>query len=155
MIQKHYDYCQKTLELKDTLEQGFVALGERLKKIRDDRLYEGEWDDFQSYCEEMKMSEATASKIIGIYEKFIVLGGFSPAEVAKIGGWTTVAEALPFIKTKKDAEEILNEMANRNRQDLRIYLKERRTGLPQEKCNHSDTYQIEICRKCGQRKQVL
>ena len=149
----HYDYCQQTLTLKANIEHSFLALGERLKKIRDQRLYEPSWTSFYEYCEEMKMNESTASRLIGIYEKFILEYHFEHQKLLEAGGWSVISECLPVIKSKNDAEEWLHKAKTLSRGDLRKELKEKKTGITETGCRH-DYYMLRVCRKCGEKTRV-
>lgn len=149
-----YQYCSKTLELKDMIERSYLVLGERLMKIRDGELFRGQWETFEAFVNDMKMSKATASKIINIYQRFVVEYGISPERILGAGGWSVVAEALPLIRTKSDAEGWLHSMEHLSRDDVRREIREKRTGISQIKCNHDNSYTIKVCRDCGFKEAV-
>ncbi|MDL5400733.1 hypothetical protein QSI00_24520, partial [Escherichia coli] len=66
----------------------FLLLGERLKKIRDEKLYIPSFEAFWCFAEEeIKLSESTCSRLISVYEKFILEWNIDPADVVAIGGW--------------------------------------------------------------------
>ncbi len=116
-------YCEETLALKEGLELGFLTLGERLLRIRDERLHAPQWEDFDEFVAELKMAPSTVSRLIGIYQKLVLEYKIAPAQIGKAGGWTVVAEV--FVEAK--------------------------TGVLQRDCKHADTYTIKICRDCGER----
>lgn len=153
-LQKNLEYCEKTLTLKSALEEGFVALGERLGRIRDEELYKPQWSTFAEFLEEMKLSEATASKMISIYQKFVIGFGIAPEKIALAGGWNPAYEISTFAQTKKEAVEWLEKSSTLTRQDLRKELQERKSGIPMKECKHKDTYTIKICRDCGEREKI-
>jgi hypothetical protein len=145
--------CVETIELRQRLDIDLLELGRRLMEIKEKKLWQGAWDSFVEYLDDLKVNENTAYKIIRIYQLFIVECKLSPARVAKVGGWT-LAETLPAIKTTRDAMkwfDIASQM--RNRTDLRRTLHEEKKGVNMMTCAHEDTYTIKICRDCGVRFQ--
>lgn len=140
-------FCEETVLLKRSLEIGFIDIGARLYRIREERLT----DDWESFCEEMQISQATASRLIGIYQKFVLDYNFAPAQIAEAGGWTVVASVLPLITSKSEAIHWLSRAATLTRKDLRIELIEARTGIEQSHCPHPDTFTVKICRTCKER----
>lgn len=151
-IQDH-KYCEDTLKLKDVIENSFLMLGERLKKIKDEDMFKPQWDSWDEYLEEMKMSQATASKLINIYSKFVLEYGISTDILLESGGWSTLAELLPYAKSKEDANELIHEAGILTRKDLRVKLNERKSGIAQEECLH-EFYELRICRKCQLKEKI-
>jgi hypothetical protein len=147
------NFCHDTLELKGTIENSFLVLGERLLKIRTERLYEPQWQAFDEYVNEMKMSEASANKLISIYQKFILEYKIPSNLLTLAGGWAVVAEILPVV-TKDTVKDWLNKATVLSRQDLRKEVKEARTGIDMSKCEHKNFYTIRCCRDCGDRIAV-
>lgn len=150
----NYGYCKETLTFKVKLEEGYLVLAERLKKIRDERLFAQGWEYFGDFLEEMHMSETTASKMINIYEKFVLEWKFSSEDLLQAGGWSSIAETLPIVKTREDAEDALLQAGTLTRGDLRKYVTEKKTGKPMDLCLHEDSYNINICRSCGERRAI-
>lgn len=144
----NHEFLESTIALRDEIEQGFLVLGERLKKIRDEQLYEPEYTDFEEFVAELRVSRSTAYKLIGVYEKFILIGGLDPATVAK-QGWGNLCLFLGLIKNKADAQRIFDRISPLGRGDAAKELIEMKTGKPQADCKHLDTYTISVCRECG------
>lgn len=150
----NFDYCKETLKLKDDIELHFVEFGERLSRIRELELYQPNYETFGEFCKELKIHESKASKLINIYDLFVVKYKFKPVQLSRAGGWSVLATVLPVIKSKKDAIHWLAEAQYCTKDDLEISVREVRKGIDMSKCKHKDTYQIEICRICGERKQI-
>jgi hypothetical protein len=150
---KNYNYCEETISLKKTIESSFLEMGKRLRDIRDKRLYEPQWTSFPEYLAEMKLSESQASKLINIYNKFVLEYQFTTEEILQTGGWAVLAEVLPVIRDKESATEWLEKAKNLTMQDLRIEVKERKTGKSMDGCKHENTYTITICRDCGNKQR--
>jgi hypothetical protein len=152
--QKRHDFCKQTIELKKEIESNFVELGRMLHEIKDNRYYEAGWTSWEEYCMELKISQSTISRLIRIYEIFVLRYDFAPRQIAEAGGWTVVAQLLPEIneKTAKDDVKVwLGEMADLTRSDAQKAINERKIGVPVDDCLHDDTYTIKICRVCGER----
>ena len=149
-----YNYCEETTKLKQSIEVSFITLGERLRRIRDEKLYEGQWETFALYLMDAKISEATASKLINIYQRFFVEWNFPSEKLVEAGGWTVVASLLPVCKTKEQAEEWMDKALVLSRPDLEKEIREVKTGMPMITCKHSDSYMIKICRHCGERERI-
>lgn len=146
---KSFSYCEQTLALKDKIEGHFLELAQRLKVIRDNVLYRPQWDTFDLFCDEMRLDESKASRLIGIYETFVDRYKFAPAQLTTIG-WTTLAETLPLIKTEDEARHWLEQATHLRRQDLRKTIREYKAG-EEKVCKHEETYILEICRACNER----
>lgn len=150
---KQHEFCLEALDLKKNIECDFIELGMLLSKIKEFRYYEAGWSSWEEYVMELKMSEASISRLVRIYEVFILRFKFAPAQLAPIG-WANVAELLPQIKEttpRNDVQGWLGEMVNLPRQDVRRAIIERKTGISMADCKHKDTYTIKICRGCGDR----
>lgn len=147
-------YCDETLEFKDKLEAGFLELGKRLANIRDNRLYEGKWDNFELYLMEFKnLSESTATKLINIYKKFVVEYGIKESDIVKAGGWSLLAETLPVVSNKKEAQHWVHSAGILNRTDLRRSIRETMTGVEMKDCKHQ-WVTFRLCTCCGLRERV-
>lgn len=146
--------CTEALKLKKNIEMNFIVLGEYLLKIREEKMYEGQWDSFGEFLEEMHLSEPTANKIINIFKTFVLQYNVPRKEIADAGGWTKLYVTLPLVKSKKDALHWIEQSSVLSIRDLSKEVKERETGIEMRKCKHADTYTIRICRDCGDREQV-
>lgn len=146
-------YCQDAIEMKKNIEGGFVDLGEYLYNIKEHNLYEPQWSSFLEFCYELRMSQNVINKLIQVYKMFILDYGLKKEELTT-AGVSLIYDVLPAIRSKKDAQHWLAQASLLTRSDLRKELTEHKTGVPMAKCKHKDTYHIEICRDCGDRKQI-
>lgn len=156
-IQKkqNYDYCQGALELKKNLEYGFLKLGEMLYKIKMEEKFTAGWESWDEFQMELKMSSATISKLIRIYEIYVVQYGFTQEKLYSAGGWSVLAETLPVVSTKKEAEYWLSEVPNLTLRDVRVLVQEKKNeGTEKESCTCENTYTVVICKDCGHSHQV-
>lgn len=150
---QNLDYCNQTIYLKKNIEKNFLVLGENLKNIRDARLYYPQWEDFETYCWELDLSEPTASKLINIYEIFVLACGITSDRLASSKGWSSLAEALPLIKSKEDAERYLHLRDTLRAKDYRDTIRAEKKGQPIELCSHSNSILIRWCKTCGYKHQ--
>lgn len=141
------DYCLETIKLRDTLEQGFLVLAERLHRIYEGKLYEGQWSDWGEFLEDIRFDNVTASKLIKIHQVF-VLEYHIPRKMLSTVGREICYELTGVVKSKEDAMQWLEKGDSLRREDVRIAMKEQKTGIKQVDCQH-DFYTLEICRKCG------
>lgn len=150
---KPLEFCEETISKKHVLEMGYLELCARLKEIRDKELFKGRWENFEDFLNDpsMDMDKGTASKMISIHEKLILEYKIKPTIIANAGGWSKVAELLPIIESKKDAEEWLAKSAILSKSDLRKEIHEQKTGIKMSNCKHEDYYMVKICRSCHDR----
>lgn len=148
------NYCEETRKLKGALETGFIKLGERLKKIRDERLYEGRWNNFEEFVADMQMSEATASRLITVYSKFILEYGMDSDEIGSIG-WSTLYVLAKSVDNKKEAKEFVEKALVCKRSDLEEELREKKAKANSRECEH-DYFEVHFkqCKKCGVRVKI-
>lgn len=154
-IIKPLEFCAHTIAFKHFIETQWLELAGQLKQIRDKELFKGRWESFEDFLGDptMAMDKGTASKMINIYEKFILEYHIKESRIAQVGGWAKVAEILPVVKNKKSAEEWLDSAASLSKADLRKEIHEERSGIQMSKCKHEDYYIVKICRCCGDKIQ--
>lgn len=145
-------YCKETVLLKNKLEESFLELGERLYKIRNERLYEQEgYESFALFVWELKMSESSASKIISVYEKLILELGVEKEKVIAVGGYSIAYPIAQFVKTKDEAENWLDKGAVLTKKDIEEEIREVKKGI-----HTCDMYELHIkqCKICGKKEKV-
>lgn len=135
-IKKHADFCQQTINLRNVIEMGFLELGERLHKILEGKLYEGNWDSWADYLEDLKLTPASASKLIRIHQVFVLEYKFSKKQIAAVGKEVSY-DLTRVVKTRKEAEEWLDRGQDLRLDDVRIAIKEHKSGVMQVDCHHN------------------
>lgn len=149
----NYNKCLSVIEFKKNIELMFLELGKALMEIRDGFLYEGSWDTFEEYLDEIKISPSVASRLITVYRTMVLDYQLEPTLIANAGGWSNAYEIIKVSPTKEEAEKWLIESENRMPKDTKILLREAKTGVSQETCPH-DYYLLKVCRKCGDKIRV-
>lgn len=148
----NFGYCQETIALKGDLELSYLDLASRLHKIQLNKMYEPNYETFDEFLEEIKLSRATASKLINIWRRFVIQFKIKPRVLADAGGWSVVAELLPVVENKSQAEKWLLSAKETRRGDLRKNLLELKTGVLMMKCKHKEVDVICFwkCKRCGE-----
>jgi hypothetical protein len=142
-----YKQCEKAIQLKGQIENGYLTLAALLKDIRDGMLYQPQYSKFSEWLQELDMTEGTASKMITTYDTLILSYEFDEQEIQKIG-WTKGYMVAQASDDKQDAKELVELAKVQTSNDLRQTLKEKKTGVDQMLCEH-DLQTFSICKKCG------
>ena len=150
---KALEFCEETLQLHLEAEGVFLSLAKRLKQIRDEKLFGTQWSSFGEFLNEMKLTEAKASRLITVYEKFVLGWGIDTPKLLTAGGWTNLYELGRFAKTKEEALEWIERRATAMESHFRESLRIARKGL--EDCKHEEYYELRICSRCGHRERIF
>jgi len=100
------EYIQGTLALKRHLEGVFIELGERLYNIKKDEMWQGSYNNFSEFLVDLGISDAQASKLSQIYQRFVLDYGVEVHELAKFGIKRLYA-IIPLIKDEKSLNKAL------------------------------------------------
>lgn len=146
------EYCQETIELKRGLESGFIVLAERLSKIKQEQMWEGQWFSFSEYLAEMRITDATASKLIAVHKLYVEKYKIDESLLIETN-WSTLYEMRELVGEKPKAEviQIIKDFSILKRDDAREALREAKNGV----CIH-DWIEIHLrsCTKCAKREKL-
>lgn len=145
-------YCQETLQLKTTIEKGFLMMGERLYRIRSEKLFSPQWSSFNEYLQEFgNMTPGTASKLINIYLRFVEEFQIPEHKLLQAKGWTNLAKIAAISHTKEEADEWLEKATTLSSRDLDREIHEHVHGTDMNKCEHTEaeTMVLHVCDQCG------
>lgn len=147
-ISVNRNFLRETIELRKSIDEGFLNLGERLKKIRDNKLYEIDYESFDLFLSELKISSGTASKLIQIYEIYILEYKISYEKLSQ-SNWTSLYEMLPLATSKEKAVNLVEHGSLMRREDIKSKVREAKFG---KNCKHQ-YYELHIkqCKVCGER----
>lgn len=148
-------YCNDTIEIKEDIETSYIDLAEHLYNIKEHNIFMGQWESFEEFSMELKMSSNMVNKLMQMYKLLILGFGMTHKQILTAGGWSSIQEVLPVITDKKTAIKWLQNAGTLTRSDLRKMLRELKTGIDMTKCKHPDTYLIRICKTCGDKHQVF
>lgn len=156
LAKTNFDYCRATIKLKNDVELSYLDLASRLYKIHAEKMYEPNYEDFQEFLDEIKVSKTNAYNLMTIWERFVIQFNFKPKLLADAGGHTVIAEILPYSDSKAKAIKWLRQATYSSRRDLRIMLKEASTGVDMSSCKHDNKVVITFteCETCGDRERV-
>lgn len=142
-------YVRETLKLRDTIEGAFIALGERFYKIREESLWHGMYESYAEFLADMRVSEATASKLMQVYRTYIVEFKIAPSKLAKIG-YSNLYMAIPLIE-KHGVESAIEKAASLRREDIQDEVREDAHG----DCAHDwENITIRACMTCGKKERL-
>lgn len=143
------DYCNEAIALKKKIEGGFLELAEHLTNIRNNNLWQSQWQTWEEFLVELDWSPATASKLISVHERYVLQYNIAPAKLVKTS-WSNLYELLPLVTSQETAEEYVHKASVLRREDLREERREALHGV----CNHEDEFEVHIwqCRCCGRRR---
>lgn len=147
-----YNLCEQAENLKKNIEVTFLALGEKLKVIRETNAWEGRYEDFNDFTDNgLKMNKGTVSKLIQIFETFVERYKF-PRETLAEASWTNLYTVIPLIENKQDAETWVDRASTLTRTDLGRFIKEKKTGKDMTTCDHDYEEIVMLkCKECGQK----
>lgn len=140
------DFCNETIKLKKGIESGFIALGERLDRIKNEKLWQGEWDSWYEFLLEMNLSEATASKLINVYNTFVVSFKI-PAEKLAKAGWSGLYEIIPICDSRQKAVEMVEKVSLLKRDDMREELRVAKIGEHEHDWHDLHLRKCSVCQR--------
>ena len=150
-----YQYCQKAIAIKHQVEGNFMQLAEALYNIKTKGLWEEAYSSWDEFRDEIKLSDATISKLMKIYALFVVEYGFTTKQLSDAGGWSVLAETMPLIGSRSDAEAWLHKSTTLSLRDIRKEVLEAKLGVSATtECKHSNSYVIRVCPDCGTRERL-
>lgn len=144
----NHEYLKSTIALKSTIEEGFLKLAERLYKIREEILWESEYDNLEAFLLELDLSSSTCSKLCSIYEHWVLKAG---AKVEELGGvsWTSLYSSIGRLETES-SEDVLHDVKNLTRQDIIEKGRELKHGT----CERHEWVNIRFCTKCNKKEKT-
>lgn len=147
--EKSYEYCQETAQLVRGVKTAFMLLAERLYRIKKQKLYKPTYEHFYLYCDEIDMHESIASRLIGIYERFVLEHQIALDDIKDIE-YTKLNEIRKVSTTKELAEHWIEEAKVLPIRELKMRIKALTAGVDEMKCEHGNTYLVRCCRTCGE-----
>jgi len=146
------DFLQQTLILKRSLERDFLELGARLKRIRDERLYEGTYDSFREFLDDAKLTESFASRLITIHSRFIEQFHMKQDELSDIG-WSSLYQIASYTEDEEEAIELVGLAKRVRRVDLEDEIRERKTKCSEHEFGE-ERIVLKKCIHCGKTVRV-
>lgn len=140
------DFCRDTLQLAKSIEESFLVLGERLYRIKVDKLFAGSWESFSEFLGEAKLNEATASKLITVYRTFVETYNVDRDLLAAAGS-SALYEVIPLISNKEEAVEFAEKATTLRREDLRQEIREKRKGAHEHVWEPMHMRRCTVCNK--------
>lgn len=153
LVESPSEYCASTIALKKTIESGFIVLGERLARIKAEKMWESQWSSFAEYLHEMNINEGTASKLIAVHQTYVQKYGLDENLLIE-AGWSNLYEVRNIAgesKNKQEVEDLVRKVTTLKRDDTREMVREHKNP-------HCDHNWIEIhlrqCTECAKREKI-
>lgn len=136
-------YLNVTIKLAKAIAQSFLALGERLMIIRNEKLWRTGYESFGEFLKETDLSEGNASKLIQVYEHYVLKFNI-PKELVSTKPYSTLYHMKKELDTKEKAEKFLEDSDGLTRDEAVRLHRERLNP----NCEHKNTYTVTFCRDC-------
>ena len=119
------EYCAETIALKKTIESGFIVLSERLTRIKEERMWEGQWSSFSEYLAEMNITDSTATKLITVHKMYVQEYNLDDTLLMQ-AGWSNLYEIRHMVggKKKEEVEDFVKQVSLLKRDDTRQMIRE-------------------------------
>jgi hypothetical protein len=134
---------QAVTNLKKTMEDNFVSMGQLLSEIKRTKLFKRKgYKKFKDFVEnEFNMAGSFASKLIGIYELYIQKLDIDETSVKEIG-LDKLNMIKPFVKdaSYQESEEWIEKAENKPTVDLREEIKDLRKKKKEQEKTLQDIY---------------
>lgn len=121
------------------IETHFLELAARLYKIREEKIWEGTYESYQDFLDDIHVSRGNASMLEAVHKAYVLEGH---ATFKKVGtSYSKLYEAIPLIAEKGVDYAILT-ATTQTRSDIKELVREKKHG----DCSHEEL--ITICAGC-------
>lgn len=154
--QNNFNYITDTIALKNSIEISYINLAQRLNEILVKRMWEPNYESFEEFLEDIKISGKKAHRMILMWNKLVVEYQIPEHKIITAGGWTVVETVMQYARDRATAEEWLEIAQHNTRSDLRKLILEAKTGIKMELCSHKNKEVItfERCLDCGDSRRL-
>lgn len=146
------NFLRDTIKLKVDTEAAFLELAARLHKIHTEDIWKSEYDSYNMFLMDARISKATASKLESVYFVFVLKHQIPSNKLAEVG-WSSLYSIASRADTKEKAEELVDRAKLLTREHLAQSLKNEHGQ--QDMCVHAKTHDIRICNDCGFRVPIV
>lgn len=120
-------YIKETLKLKVDIQGAFLQLGERFYNIKEEELWQGQYNSFSEFLQHMEISDGHASKLVQIYARFVLEYGISQMKLSKIG-IQKLYVIMPMCTDKKSLQSALDQIEGLSSSDVKQLVLEEEAG---------------------------
>lgn len=128
---------EQTAECFSSARQNLMAGAAGLLKIKTEELWQGKYDSFSDYLQDIQVSDGMASKLIATYKFYVIDNGFSQRKLESVDH----EKLYMALKLPGTAEKKLASAQTLSRQELRQSVID-----PNDECTHESI--ISICATC-------
>lgn len=147
----HRSFLKETIQLKVDTESAFLELAARLYRIHSEEMWKTDYESYEEFLLDARISKATASKLESVYTTFVLKHKIPSKKLAEVG-WSSLYTIASHSDTKERAEELVEKAALLTRDDLVRSLENE--GGKQDRCKHPKFRTVQVCEECGYRVRV-
>ena len=137
------EFLRETLDLVKRIETNFLELGGRLYEIREKNVWRASYEAWDDFLVASRLSKSTASKLISVFEAYVVEGGVSQETLEGVP-YSLLYEAIPLIENH-GVPMTVAKVKLLTRSEIKEEVREEKHG----DCQHTET--IHICAACHKR----
>lgn len=137
------NFLSETISLVHQIESRFMELGARLYKVRNEKLWQEKYADYEEFLEIAGISPSVASILVKVYETYILVGGMTQQKLEGVA-YSKLYEAIPLLG-KEDIETVVAKATLLTRSEIKDEVREEKHG----ECAHEE--HIMICADCKKR----
>lgn len=94
---KPADYLRDTIDVVKQIETRFFELGKRLWRINQEKMWQGEYDSFHQFLNEIGVNHGMATMLMKNYQYYILEGKQKPKDLIEVG-YSKLYAAIPLIE---------------------------------------------------------
>lgn len=138
------DYLQETLELVEQIETRYLELGARLYKIKEEKLWQLQYDSYQEFLEDAHINPGHASILVSIHKTYVVDNKITFQKLGGLG-YSNLYEAIPLVE-KKGVDEAIIMASTLTRSEIKDEVRDEKHGAHRHVLGQE---RWATCEKCG------
>lgn len=143
MIQTNF--IQETKQLVKRIETQFFELGARLYKIKEEKLWDGIYDNYTEFLDDAKINPSLASMLTAIHRTYVIENNVAQDSLAGIG-YSNLYEAIPLVESD-GIEGTLAKVRTLTRSEIKDEVREEKHGEHQHELGPERWAMCQICKK--------
>lgn len=138
-------FIQETKQLVKSIETHFFELGARLYKIKEEKLWEGIYDNYTYFLDDAKINPSLASMLTAIHKKYVIEGNMTQKALVGIG-YSNLYEAIPLIESE-GIETTMAKARTLTRSEIKDEVREEKHGIHEHELGPERWAMCKTCKK--------
>lgn len=138
------NFIQETKQLVKNIETHFFELGARLYKIKEEKMWEGAYDNYTEFLDDAKINPSLASMLTAIHTKYVIENNIPQKTLVGIG-YSNLYEAIPLIESD-GIEGTMAKVRTLTRSEIKDEVREEKHG---EHNHELGTERWGMCKVCN------